>query len=182
MVNISFLAGELFFTGIWLAVRIIIWIRAKGIDFKRELMLLLMYINLAVIIRFVFFPFFPENGKVLPLLFDPAAAFPPKLNLVPFIHIAEFDTVKDLLINIVGNTAMFIPTGIILPILFKDLDTPVKVTAVGALMSLSIEILQLPFFERTTDIDDLMLNTLGCFIGEVIVLSLRKEKSNQEVL
>ena len=32
-------------------------------------------------------------------------------------------------------------------------------------MSLLIEILQLPFFQRTSDIDDLILNTAGVMVG-----------------
>ena len=35
----------------------------------------------------------------------------------------------------------------------------------GALLSLCLELCQLPFFERATDVDDLLLNTLGCAIG-----------------
>ena len=52
MFEISFFAAEAAFTAIWLLVRISIWIRQKSIDWKREAVLALMYINLAVIIRF----------------------------------------------------------------------------------------------------------------------------------
>ena len=52
MLEISFLSAELAFTAVWLLVRIIIWIRRNSIDWKREAVLLLMYLNLAVIIRF----------------------------------------------------------------------------------------------------------------------------------
>ncbi|MBR5859317.1 MAG: VanZ family protein, partial [Clostridia bacterium] len=37
--------------------------------------------------------------------------------------------------------------------------------AAGAGVSLLIEILQLPFYDRVSDIDDLLLNTLGFAIG-----------------
>ena len=56
MVEISFLTTELVFTLVWLLIRIAVWIRQRSIDWKREAVLLLMFINLAVIIRFVFFP------------------------------------------------------------------------------------------------------------------------------
>ena len=52
MFEISFFAAEAAFTAIWLLIRISIWIRQKSIDWKREAVLALMYINLAVIIRF----------------------------------------------------------------------------------------------------------------------------------
>ena len=157
--TIHFITLELIFTAIWLLVRIIVWIKNRKIDFGREAMLLLMYINLAVIIRFVFFPRETVNGQIQPLVFDPATAFPFRLNLF------RFDTPRDMIWNLVGNTAMFIPTGIILPILYKRLNSFWKVTAAGALISLSIEILQLRFASRAYDIDDVILNTCGVMIG-----------------
>lgn len=54
MIEISFVFGELVYTAIWIITRFAIWIKKKHIDWKREVVLLLMYINLAVIIRFVF--------------------------------------------------------------------------------------------------------------------------------
>lgn len=54
MIRISLLTGELVFTALWLLCRAAVWIRQGRIDWKREAELLLMYINLAVLIRFVF--------------------------------------------------------------------------------------------------------------------------------
>lgn len=179
MTEITLLQAELLFTLIWLAFRIVVWIRKRRIDWKREAVLLLMFVNLAVIIRFVFFPMSRVNGKVQPLRFDPSAVFPFKLNLIPFVHISEYDSKKELLLNLIGNTAMFIPTGVILPIIYKKLNTFWKVIGVGALISLCIEIMQLPFFERTSDVDDLLLNTLGVAIGCLVyklVLKLIKSR------
>ena len=60
---------------------------------------------------------------------------------------------------------MFIPSGIVLPIVYKRLDTFCKVILAGAGISLCIEIIQLPFSVRATDIDDLILNTIGVIVG-----------------
>lgn len=168
MAEISLLQMELLFALMWLVCRIVIWVKQRRIDWKREAVLLLMYVNLAVIIRFVFFPMARMNGKVQPLRFDPSSIFPFKLNLIPFVHLFEYDTKKELLLNIIGNAAMFIPSGIVLPIIYKKLNSFWKVVGVGALISLCIELIQLPFFERTTDIDDLLLNTFGVAIGYLI--------------
>ena len=54
--SISLLSAELFFTAVWIVIRVIVWVRNRKIDWKREALLLLMYVNLAVIIRIVFFP------------------------------------------------------------------------------------------------------------------------------
>lgn len=163
--KISFITLELIYTAIWLTVRIVVWIKNRKIDLKREAMLLLMYINLAVIIRFVFFPMETVNGKIQPLEFDPEAVVPFRINVIPIVHITRFETRREMMLNLIGNTAMFIPSGIILPILYKRLNTFWKVTMTGFLISLSIEILQLPFASRGSDVDDLILNTLGVMIG-----------------
>ena len=165
MVTISFLTAELVFTGIWLLTRIYIWIRQQAIRWKREALLLLMYINLAVIIRFVFFPRELVDGHIQPLIFDPAAAFPLRMNLIPMIHIFDYDNVRDIIWNSAGNAAMLIPSGIVLPIVYKKLNTFPKVILVGVCISLCIEVLQLPFPSRASDIDDLILNTLGVALG-----------------
>ena len=44
-------------------------------------------------------------------------------------------------------------------------------------MSLTIEILQLPFADRTSDVDDLILNTLGVAIGYILYLTVRNVKN-----
>ena len=176
MVEISFLAAELAFTAIWLLTRFIVWKRQGQIRWKREAVLLLMFVNHAVIIRFVFFPKTRVNGHVQPLVFDPAAAFPFRMNPVPLIHLFDYDSVRDIIWNVAGNMAMFIPSGIVLPVVYRKLDSFRKVVAAGALISLSIEILQLPFPARASDIDDLILNTLGVAVGYGIYAAVRRLK------
>ena len=92
------------------------------------------------------------------------------------MHLLEYDSRKDLLINMLGNCGMFIPSGIILPVIYKKLDTFGKVTAAGILLSLCIEIAQLPFAIRATDIDDLILNTLGVMVGYGIYRLIKGRK------
>ena len=165
MIEISFLFLEFVFTLIWLAIRAGVWYKQKYIDWKREAVLLLMYINLAVIIRFVFFPMDKVDGQVQPLIFDIATVYPFRVNLVPLVNLFDYDNKRDLLLNIIGNVAMFIPSGIVLPIVYKRLNTFWKVLTTGIGISLCIEIIQLPFSVRATDIDDLILNTIGVIVG-----------------
>ena len=174
MLEISFLSAELAFTAVWLLVRIIIWIRRNSIDWKREAVLLLMYLNLAVIIRFVFFPRDLVDGHVQPLIFETAAVFPLRINLLPLVHLFDYDNVRDIIWNVVGNAVMFTPSGIVLPIVYRQLNSFWKVVAVGAFISLCIEILQLPFPSRASDIDDLILNTLGVAVGYGIYAACKR--------
>ena len=165
MFEISFFTLELVFTAVWLLTRLIVWKRQGRIRWKREAVLLLMFVNLAVIIRFVFFPRALVDGHVQPLVFEAATAFPFRVNPVPIKHLFDCADFRDDLWNVVGNAAMFIPTGIVLPVVYRKLDRFWKVVAAGVLISLSIEILQLPFASRMSDIDDVILNTLGVAVG-----------------
>lgn len=62
------------------------------------------------------------------------------------------------------NIIMFMPFGFLLPLIWKNFRNAKKVVLMGFLMSLAIEICQL-FNLRATDIDDLMMNTLGALVG-----------------
>lgn len=176
MWEISFIELECFFTAFWLLCRIIVWIRQRRINWKREAIFLLMYINLAVIIRFTFFPMSRVNGSIQPLIFDVSTAFPFRINLIPLVHLFDYNSKRDLLLNVIGNTAMFIPSGIVLPIIYKKLNTLWKVLAAGAMISLCIEIIQLPFSVRASDVDDLILNVLGVAIGYGIYAAVKHLK------
>ncbi|MBQ2715900.1 MAG: VanZ family protein, partial [Clostridia bacterium] len=92
-------------------------------------------------------------------------AFSFRINFIPLVNLFDYEIMSEAIINFVGNTTMFIPVGIIWPIVFKELDTPPRTIAAGVGFSLLIEILQLPFFDRVSDIDDLLLNTLGFAVG-----------------
>ena len=179
MLKISFITLELLYTAVWLLCRIVVWIKQRHIDWKREAILLLMYINLAVIIRFTFFPMSRINGRIQPLVFDASKVFPFWVNLIPFVKLLDYNSKRDLLLNIIGNTAMFIPSGIILPIIYRRLNSFWKVVFAGAMLSSCIEILQLPFSSRATDIDYLILNTLGVMIGYVIYSLVKKIKTSK---
>ncbi len=180
MFEISILEAELLFSVIWLLTRLYVWLKQKRVDWKREAILLLMYINLAVIIRYVFFPKALVNGHVQPLVFDPAALFPLRVNLIPLVYLFDYESARDIIWNVAGNACMFIPGGIILPLVYRQLNSFGKVLAAGALMSLCIELLQLPFPSRATDIDDLILNTAGIAVGWLIYSAAGKRRQKRE--
>ena len=96
MVEIPFLFLEGAFTAIWLIIRIAVWMKQRKIDWKREVVLLLMYINLAVILRFTFFPMSKVDGHIQPLVLDTAAVFPFRVNLIPLMNLFDYDSKRDL--------------------------------------------------------------------------------------
>ena len=174
MVEIYYSQMVLVISALWLLVRILFWLKNKKIDWIREAQLLLVYICIIVVVRFTFCPFGKVDGKIQPLLFDKDKILPIWLNFVPFVYWFDYPTMKEALLNLIGNTTMFIPLGIVWPSVFKKLDTHGKVIAAGVSVTLTIEILQLPFFGRATDIDDLILNSLGFLMGYGIYLLVRK--------
>ena len=176
MIAISYGTMVAFISAIWLLVRGYFAIRTRAVCWKREAQLLLVYICLIVVVRFTFCPFGKVDGQIQPLLFDPAQMFPPRINLVPLKYLLDYLIMGEAVLNTVGNTAMFIPIGIIWPAVFKRLDSHKKVIAAGVGFSLCIEILQLPFLDRVTDIDDLILNSLGFLMGYGIYLLVKKSR------
>ena len=174
MIEISYLQMVVAISVIWVIIRAICWAKAKSIEMKRELQLLLVYICIVVVVRFTFCPFGKVDGKIQPLLFDQEKVFPLWVNFRPFIYLFDYPTMREALLNLIGNTLMFLPLGIVWPAVFWQLNTHGKVIAAGIGVSLIIEILQLPFFSRSTDIDDLILNTLGYLIGYGIYLLAKK--------
>ena len=69
---------------------------------------------------------------------------------------------KKFIFNIIGNIGVFIPIGIITAYLFGG--SLKKTILSGSAISVFIEVVQLPL-QRTTDIDDVILNTTGTVIG-----------------
>ena len=179
MFAFPFLAGQITVAIGWILFRSTAYIKTKRISWKSETIQLLFLVNLLVIYRMTFHPFSKVDGQVQPLLFDAATAWPFRMNLVPFVNLLDYPTKGEILLNVIGNSAMFIPTGIMTPLIYKNLYSFKKTVLTGFLISLTIEIIQLPFAVRCSDVDDLILNTLGCIAGYgiyAIVKCIRKKR------
>ena len=173
MIQISYTTMIVFISLIWCLVRLTCAIRNKRVDYKRELQLLLVYICIIVVARFTFFPFSKVNGEIQPLIFESEKVLPFRINWIPLVYLFDYPDMRDILINVIGNTAMFIPLGIVWPGVYKGLDTHWKIISAGIGVSFCIEILQLPFYDRVSDIDDLLLNSLGFIIGYLLYLFIK---------
>ncbi|MBQ1260292.1 MAG: VanZ family protein [Clostridia bacterium] len=179
MIQISYGAMILAVSIIWCVIRVIVALCNKRVDVVRELQLLLVYVCIVVIIRFTFCPFETVDGKIQPLLFDAERILPFRINLIPFVYLFDYETVREVMLNLLGNSLMFVPVGIVYPIVYKKLNTHVKVIAAGIGFSLAIELLQLPFFDRVSDVDDLILNSLGYVLGYLIYLLVKRIKTGR---
>jgi glycopeptide antibiotics resistance protein len=91
-----------------------------------------------------------------------------KVNLEPFQIFRIYDTLDK---QVVGNFIMLLPLGIYLPLLYRKLRRPLGFFAILFIclfVSIGIELLQLITSYRSTDIDDVILNTLGGCLGFII--------------
>ncbi len=108
-----------------------------------------------------------------------------KINLIPFrslylliyqlIRSARLWGIKNIpheltfmvpgLRNFFGNILLLIPLGYLAPLLKKNIDRWWKTVILGVGVSLLIEIIQLMTHRGYFDIDDVILNSLGCWIG-----------------
>jgi glycopeptide antibiotics resistance protein len=82
-----------------------------------------------------------------------------------------------LLIDVVGNIVVFVPLGFGLAGVFHQTNfrQTIGLVALGGFgLSLLIELGQLAIPTRTTDVDDLIFNTLGASMGAVIFVLLRR--------
>ncbi len=86
------------------------------------------------------------------------------INLIPF---KVLDTAFSNPLNFWGNMILFVPFGVFLVLLFNRGQKLVTVLLSGTALSFLIELLQL-FGIRSTDIDDIILNTVGTFFGYLI--------------
>ena len=87
------------------------------------------------------------------------------VNLTPLYSIKHYGLFA---YQIVGNFIMLLPLGIYIPLMYKKISGFIYVTFLCMLVSAGIEIMQLVTNFRVTDIDDVILNTLGAAVGYII--------------
>lgn len=83
----------------------------------------------------------------------------PTLNLIPFQDFSARN-----MEGMILNAVMFAPLGFLLPAYFERYRHWGRTLAAGFLTSLTVELIQL-FTFRATDVDDLIMNTLGTVEG-----------------
>lgn len=164
---------------LWVVIRSLMLLKNR--KYKRFLVHREIFINILAVyfvslIGITLFPISINWDGVTP-------KFYPMVNLIPLVDIINYFPqthfslafkIKFLSKNLVGNLFLLVPIGILMPILWTRMRNFWKTVIIGASISLIIELLQyvlayLGFgWGRATDIDDLILNTLGVMIGYVI--------------
>lgn len=101
--------------------------------------------------------------------------FDPVLNFIPFSSGIEISTIL--------NIIFFMPFGFLLPTLWNKFRKFIPTVFAGFIFSLIIEVGQL-FTIRATDIDDLIMNTLGTILGFILfkILSIIFKKLSNKTM
>jgi glycopeptide antibiotics resistance protein len=94
-------------------------------------------------------------------------SFSPRIALIPFLDMISGS------VDTVLNVILFVPLGFFLPLLYEKYNNISRVAFTGFLFSISIEIVQM-FGMGTTDINDLITNTIGTCLGYCIYKLLKK--------
>lgn len=100
-----------------------------------------------------------------------------RINLVPGASILGLnqDNKGNAVVNLFGNIALFMPVGYFGAVVIGR-RLPL-LTALGAAFSVTIEAIQLVLGDRWVDIDDVLLNTAGTFIGAVAASSAQRVRA-----
>jgi glycopeptide antibiotics resistance protein len=78
-----------------------------------------------------------------------------------------------ILIDVLGNVVVFFPIGLSLAGALGGLPYRRRlrtVIAIGAALSISIELMQLTIPSRATDVDDVVFNTIGTALGALFLI------------
>ncbi|WP_145409512.1 VanZ family protein [Paenibacillus xylanexedens] len=133
------------------------WINAKQC---RIIMAVLTVIYVLFMVNLLFF-----KGRTVGLSYQ--------YNWIPF------DTIRPLLLerdkysteawvkNLFGNIVLFIPLGVCIPVLFRKCRSFLKLTVAVILILFAVELTQLVTRVGTFDVDDIILNTFGAWIGYI---------------
>ena len=87
------------------------------------------------------------------------------------IYDFKLDFFRDFSWENLGNILLFLPFGILYP-LFRQGSTWRRTLALGVVTSLVIENIQ-PLMDRSFDINDIVLNTIGVAVSTAVFFSLR---------
>lgn len=103
------------------------------------------------------------------------------VNYIPFSEITRYDIHSKLFMyNIIGNILIFVPLGYIIASYVRPKRCWVNII-IGIIISLTIEFVQLKI-GRTFDIDDVILNVLGSFVGYLIYVGFGAIKNHLPIL
>jgi glycopeptide antibiotics resistance protein len=92
------------------------------------------------------------------------------VNLQPFLMFKQFRLYSK---QVLGNAVMLLPLGIFIPLLWPRLSNFFIVFFICLGVTVGIELMQLITNYRSSDIDDVILNTAGAVVGYILFALVR---------
>ncbi|MDQ0299245.1 glycopeptide antibiotics resistance protein [Salibacterium salarium] len=138
----------------------------------RRILLLLLFLYLAILFYVTLFAW--NHGSS----YGPLGPGGRNYNVVPFrsiYRIANYSpNLADPILILGGNVIMFFPFGAIIAFLVKKKRKALwLIPSVATLLSIFIEMNQYIFTHRVANVDDVLLNSLGGFLGAWFILIFR---------
>ncbi len=164
----------------WIIARLVRFAIHKRGSMMRELTLAVLFLFLWFLIQRTLEPFVlvldrtPEPPNLVPL--EGLV-----LMLQRAIDVDHNFTWFIVAINILGNILIFIPIGLLVSVLTPFRHKGWLALAIGLAISLTIELVQLSFVIRVFDVDDLILNSSGAWLGFITYLILSQIKPLKEL-
>lgn len=170
--------GVLFGGVPWVVLRgiFLLWSKNyKNISIRRELLVMAFVIYCLAVIRVTIFSLYPSSSY--------GQGGTPSVNIIPFTemfrgfhpnHFTFGYMIRHLESNLIGNILLLLPLGFFLPTLWRKFRSFKRTVLIGILSSLSIETAQyiLAYLGlssgRASDIDDVILNSIGVIIGYMV--------------
>ncbi|ATA60250.1 Hypothetical protein GS458_1807 [Geobacillus stearothermophilus] len=150
---IIFISGRLILaTVLWIVVNLLFGARKSNFSIKN-------YRTQFVSFYIIYLVF------LVSILFFKDGVYHRQYNFIPLLNLFKYQNVNNdiFIINIISNIFMFIPLGIVALLFIKN--KLFNYLQVFLYTSLFIELIQFIFKRGIFDIDDIILNTIGGFIG-----------------
>lgn len=173
------------FIGVFLVLLLVtyIWCRVNKKEYYKNWTLYMFIFYILCVVKLAFFPIYFNLDGSLSEHASVRAENKIYLQLIPLKSIKSILNNPFWFVQIVGNTVFLLPLPIFVGVLnYKRNIKSLNLILIGISFSLIIELIQYilnavtKFPNRVTDIDDLILNSIGVIIGVYIFKKLKRWK------
>lgn len=147
---------------------------------NKKICKLVLFVYIGLLSYFVIFKLYLPKENVIfarELILRNRAAGYYNANLIPFKSIRAYinPTLGINYINLLGNTLPFIFLGVLTAIQKNNKTNVAKLLLFNILLIVGFEIMQFVTCVGVLDIDDIILNSISCYIGIIVYLKAKSK-------
>lgn len=150
---------------------------------SKKIATIIFFLYIAFILNFIVFKFFGDFSDIINTIMINQNRFTSDQAML--INLVPFQTIKHDVIyapyNLLANIILFIPMGVLIPIIFPSFKSLFKTLSLCSAIIFLIEIIQRVTFLGSFDVDDIFLNLLGSLIGYILLKLLVSRVGDTEV-